>query len=102
MVTRSFFKYHNNMAENETTADVVYKWTTRGLYTAAIALNLWYLMEQYRNTPEGNTLLAKFERGVDRIKHPFHERKRFRKMADETIVEAWVVVDEANKDKEQD
>jgi hypothetical protein len=57
-------------------------------------------MEQYRNTPEGNTLLARFERGVDRVKKPFYDNKKFRKMANETIVEAWVVVDQATKDKE--
>jgi hypothetical protein len=101
MVARTFFRYSYDMAENESTADAVYKWTTRGLYTAAIALNLWYLMEQYRNTPEGNTLLAKFERVVERAKHPFYERKKFNKMANETLVEAWIVVDEANKNKDE-
>lgn len=85
------------MNETSTPADAAYKWTVRTLYTAAIALNLWYLAEQYRQTPEGKTMLSRAERIISKIKKPFHESKRFRRMADETIVEAWVVVDEAGK-----
>jgi len=87
------------MDENETTGDTVYKWTVRSLYTAAIALNLWYLLEQYRQTPEGKTLLTRAEKVVKKWIKPFHERKKFRRLADETIVEAWIVVDEAKKGK---
>jgi len=87
------------MDKNETTGDTVYKWTVRSLYTAAIALNLWYLLEQYRQTPEGKTLLTRAEKVVKKWIKPFHERKKFRRLADETIVEAWIVVDEAKKGK---
>ena len=86
------------MDENESTSDQVYKWTVRTLYTAAITLNLWYLMEQYRQTPEGKTILERTEKLAKKWIKPIQERKKFRRMADETLVEAWIVVDEAKKE----
>jgi hypothetical protein len=91
------------MDTNETPADSVYKWTIRTLYTAAIALNVWYLLEQYRQTPEGKTILSRAERIKEKFTKRLHATKKFRRMADETLVEAWVVVDQARKEnKEQD
>jgi hypothetical protein len=90
------------METTETTSDAVYKWTIRTLYTAAIALNVWYLLEQYRQTPEGKTLLSRAERIKDKIARNLHAGRRFRRLADETLVEAWIVVDQANKEKEDD
>lgn len=88
------------MDENETVSDVAYKWTVRTLYTAAIVLNLWYLLEQYRQTPEGKTILSRAERLKKRLSKPLHEGRRFRRLANETLVEAWVVVDQAKKEEQ--
>lgn len=82
---------------DDTRPDTIYKWTIRTLYGVAVAVNVWYLMETYRDTPEGKRLLTKAETYFRRVVKPWHERKRFRRMADEAIVEAWLVVDDAAK-----
>ena len=88
------------MANDDTTGDNVYKWTIRSLYPAVIFLNLWYMVNQYKDTPEGQAMANQTNKFYKRLRHPFDESKRFRKMATETIVEAWTVVDEAKKDSE--
>jgi hypothetical protein len=84
---------------NESTPDQVYKWTIRFLYGAAITLNLWYLLENYRDTPEGKRVITRVENISRDLLRPWHERKHFRRQADETLVEAWIIVDEASKGK---
>jgi len=88
------------MSENENASDTIYKWTVRSLYTAAIAINLWYLIEQYRKTPEGEAILNKSEKWRDKVRKSILERKRFRRMVDEVVVEAWVHADSENKESE--
>ena len=83
--------------ENETRADTAYKWAVRVMYAGAVALNLWYLAEMYRETPEGKRLLSRAEKLTHRWLKPWHERKHFRRMADEVVVEAWITVDQAAK-----
>jgi len=90
------------VSETDNAADVAYKWTVRTLYAAAIALNLWYLVEQYRKTPEGEAILSRTERLRNKFRKTMTERKKFRRMADEVIVEAWVHADSANKESETD
>jgi len=86
------------MAENEENlADAAYKWTVRSLYVAAIGLNLWYMAETYKGSPEGEAMKAKAAKVFNALRHPYTEAKKFRRMANETVVEAWVIVDEANK-----
>ena len=86
------------MEYQNATSDTVYKWTIRTLYTTAIALNVWYLLEQYRQTPEAKTLLSRAERIKQRFTKTMRDTKKFRRMADETLVEAWIVVDQAEKE----
>ena len=76
-----------------TTADVVYKWTIRGLYTTAIALNLWFLLESYRDTPEVKTLLSRAHRLERRLLRPLRERKRWRYDKTKMHLEAWRTVE---------
>jgi hypothetical protein len=98
-----FMGYNDAMAQNnDPPGDNVYKWTVRALYAAAISLNVWYMVEQMKGTPEGVAMNERAKEWVARIRHPFNEAKRFRRMADETVVEAWVIVDEANKESEKD
>jgi hypothetical protein len=88
------------MADNETPSDVLYKWTIRSLYVAAAALNVWYVLEQYRQTPEGKTILSRVERLKKKLTRRQQEDKKFRRMANEALVEAWITVDQANKEGE--
>lgn len=92
-----------NMEEiQESSSDAVYKWTVRSLYLCAIGLNLWYLVEQYRSTPEGQVIQERTETLLEKLRRPFRERKHFRRMVNETIVEAWITVDDANKQRENE
>jgi len=97
MVQHRFIIYNDAMDENEPASELVYKWTIRTLYTAAIALNVWYLAETYRDTPKGAELVTKLHQMKNRALHPWRERKHFRRQANEVMVEAWVIVDEAKK-----
>ena len=85
------------MERDETRGETAYKWAVRAMYAGAVALNLWYLVEQYRDTPEGKRLLTRAENVTHRLIKPWNERKRFRRMADEVMVEAWITVDQAAK-----
>jgi hypothetical protein len=84
-------------APEETQADVVYKWTTRALYTVAISLNVWYLLETYRETPEAKRLLSKAEKVWRDVIRPWRERKHLRREETATVMEAWNIVDEAKR-----
>jgi len=92
------------MAQNdysETPADTVYKWTIRTLYTVAIGLNVYFLYQQYKDTTGGQELKSKYEKARSAMTKPWRDKKHFRKQANETIVEAWVIVDEARKESEK-
>jgi hypothetical protein len=82
-------------APEETQADAVYKWTTRVLYTVAISLNVWYLLETYRETPEAKRIISKAEHVFAKSIRPWKERKRLRREETATVLEAWNIVDEA-------
>jgi len=87
--------------QNPTPADTVYKWTIRTLYTAAISLNLYFLYQQYKDTEGGKDLKAKFDKARDEAAKPWRDRKHFRRQAAETLVEAWIIVDEAKQVQEE-
>jgi hypothetical protein len=97
-------KYGAFMDENQqnlTPADTVYKWTIRSLYTAAITLNVYFLYQQYKDTEGGKDLKAKFDKARNEVTKPWRERKHFRTQANETLVEAWIIVDEAQREQEE-
>jgi hypothetical protein len=75
-----------------TPADNVYKWTIRALYTTAIALNVWFLLENYRDTPEAKRIISRAEKLTKRVTDPWHERKWFRKETTKVHLEAWETV----------
>jgi hypothetical protein len=92
------------MAENEyseSTADSVYKWTVRTLYTAAIGLNVYFLYQQYKDTESGKELKNRYDKLYNSVVKPIKDKKLFRRQADETLVEAWIIVDEAKKEQEE-
>jgi hypothetical protein len=89
--------YHSKVSEYDTPADHVYKWTIRGLYLAAISINLWFLMEQHKDSPEGQRIVSRMEKFSSKIIKPWHQRKYFRRAVNETIYEAWNVVDTASQ-----
>jgi hypothetical protein len=76
-----------------TTADSVYKWTIRGLYTAAIALNLWFLLESYRDTPEVKTLLSRAHRLERKLLKPWRDKRRWVYDKTKMHLEAWRTVE---------
>jgi len=91
------------MAENTiitTSGDTAYKWVIRGLYTSAILLNLWYLVEQYKGTPEGERMIEQAQAAKKKLLSPVEQAKKWRRMVTETILEAWIVVDQAKKESE--
>lgn len=97
--------YGAGMAENynnESPADVLYKWTIRVLYTAAISLNVYFLYQQYKDTDAAEDLRKKYEKARADLVKPWRDRKHFRKQANETLVEAWIIVDEAKREQEND
>jgi hypothetical protein len=86
------------MEEKNNAGDSVYKWTVRSLYLAAIALNVYFLYQQYKDTDGGRALASKYERLKAKIQKPLKDKKAFRRQANETIVEAWLIVDDATKE----
>ena len=86
---------------NSTSADTVYKWTIRGLYTAAISLNVYFLYQQYKDTEGGRNLKDKYDKARTEVTKPWRNIKNFRRQAAETLIEAWVIVDEAKKEQEE-
>jgi hypothetical protein len=82
-------------------ADKIYKWTIRSLYTVAIAINVYLMVSSYEATESGKELRAKFEQRKQAFVRPWKERKHFRRDVAETIVEAWVIVDDAKKAQEE-
>ena len=87
---------------SESPADTVYKWTVRSLYTAAIGLNVYFLYQQYKDTASGHELMAKYDKVTKSLIKPWRDLKNFRRQADETLVEAWIIVDEAKREQEED
>ena len=83
------------MDQTETKADTAYKWIVRACYLAAIGLNLYYLIESQKETPEGRIALAKLQRVRDEILRPWWDRKKFRRMVTEVHLEAWQTVEDA-------
>jgi hypothetical protein len=79
-------------------SDRIYTWTIRGLYTVAIALNVWVIWDQVKMTPEGAELEAKVERLKMLLLRPIHDRKHFRRAVAETLLDAHEIVEEAQAD----
>jgi hypothetical protein len=80
------------LAAGETSADQVYRWTVRGLYALAIALNVWMLWDAMDET-KTEALKDRALRIRDRVMAPYHDRKLFRKHANQVVFEAMQVVD---------
>jgi len=64
-------------------------------------MNVYFLYQQYKDTEAGKELTAKYEKVRGEVSKPWRERKHFRRQADETLVEAWIIVDEAKKEQEE-
>jgi hypothetical protein len=90
------------MEEKLNAGDSVYKWTVRTLYICAIALNVYFLFQQYKDTDGGKELAGKYEKMKQKMRKPFNDRKKFRRDATETIVEAWMIVDDAKKEMDNE
>jgi hypothetical protein len=76
--------------------EVVYRWTMRGLYALAIALNAWVLWDQVKDTPEFQIRRRQWADNVRRWAAPVRERHLFRRHVNAVIFEATTVVEEAS------
>lgn len=81
----------------ESAPDRVYKWTVRTLYAVAIGLNVWYLLESYRESPEAKTLLAKANRLWRKVKEPHDAARQWRRDHTAMMVEAEMTVEDADR-----
>jgi len=89
------------MANYETTGDPgerLYRWTIRGVYLVAVGLNLWFLWEQIKGTPEGEAMSSKAEELKAKALSPITNRRIFRRHANELIYEAVTVVENAQEE----
>lgn len=83
----------------ESTADRVYTWTVRSLYAAAIALNVWLLLETLQESPEGQVILEKLRELQHRALAPVRERKAFRRAANRMLLDAMIIVGETETEE---
>lgn len=86
--------------ESESRPDTVYKWTVRTLYTTAFVLNLWYLMETYRDTPEAQRMVSRVERAWKKVSANRITEKVWRYSRTKMMVEAEVLLEQAAKGEE--
>lgn len=78
-------------------ADRAYRWTIRALYVTAIALNLWLLWDQVKDTPEAGEFRARIQGAKDRVLAPSRARKELRLEEAKTVFEAWQILEEADR-----
>jgi hypothetical protein len=84
------------LAENASeTAETTYKWVVRMLYLAAIGISVYYQVEHYRESPEGQVALADLRRRWEKVRAPVLRRRRLRRAETEVQLEAWRIVEEA-------
>lgn len=88
------------MTNEDSTPDSLYRWTIRSLYTAAIALNLWYTVETYRDTPEGRRFMLALKDRMRPVATRLHGLAFFKKHLDDTIEEAESIITEAGSTNE--
>jgi hypothetical protein len=90
------------VTDEESGADLAYKWTIRALYASAIALNVWMLWNAADET-EVEQIRSRLRAMRDRVMRPVHEKKAFQRAANHVVFEAITIVDEANpKEAEAD
>lgn len=80
----------------DTSADAAYRWTIRVLYTVAIALNVYLLLETVADDAELAMLKAKGRGILDRALRPFHIDREVRKGTGPVLWEATQIVAEAD------
>jgi hypothetical protein len=85
-----------NLAQGDSSADQVYRWTVRALYATAIALNVWMLWDALDES-KAEAMKARFAGIRDRLAAPFHERKLFRRQVGHVIYEAMEIVERAEE-----
>jgi hypothetical protein len=78
--------------------DRLYTWTIRTLYTLAIALNVWILWDQVKDSPEGQAITRHVSETWEKLSGPVREAQMFRRHANRVIFEAQTIVEEGEKD----
>jgi hypothetical protein len=81
--------------EQEEASEALYRWTVRGLYALALALNTVLIWHQVKDSPELEPIRRMVDSRAKLIKARFEEREHFRRNVNRVIYEATEVVEEA-------
>jgi hypothetical protein len=83
--------------QDGTEESAAYRWTIRGLYAVAIALNVWLLIDQMNeaNPTRLPIAKAKVEQWFRRTTAPLRAPSQFRRHANQVIYEATEIVENA-------
>jgi hypothetical protein len=81
--------------EHEPSAELLYRWTIRGLYLVAFAVNFYMVWDAYKDTIEVKILTQRAKDQWRRLTRPVRESEEFRKMANWVHWEAMTIVEEA-------
>ena len=82
----------DDIATGDTSADVAYRWTIRVLYTVAIALNVYLLLETVVDDAEVELLRAKGKRLWDQALRPLHIDRLVKQQTGPLLWEAMQIV----------
>lgn len=76
--------------------EAIYRWTIRSLYAVAIAVNVWLLWDQVKDTPEVEGMRRRYVRATEKLWSPLRERQLFRRHTNAVIFEATQIVEDAD------
>ena len=81
----------------DSSANRIYSWTIRSLYLVAIAMNVYFLLESMKETPEGRLLLDRLRATRDGVTAPSRLKKKQRLEENRVVLEAMLVLDREGK-----
>ena len=85
----------DDLTSGDTSADVAYRWTVRGLYAVAIVLNVWMLWDAMADEAQIELLKQKAGRVWTQATRPLHLEKVMKKETGPLLWEAQKIVEEA-------
>ena len=86
----------DELTTGDGTGDVVYRWTIRGLYAVAIALNVWMLWDAMSDDTDTERLRIELRKRWRHATSPFHYERWIKKETGHVIFEAIQVVEDAS------
>ena len=79
-------------------AETIYKWTIRGLYLFAFAVNFWMVYDAYKDTIEVKILRQRLDDFFGRMTRRAREPGAFRRATNRMLWEAMQTVDPVEHD----